>query len=83
VSENDYKHGNAELFRRRLTNLEAAWRNRSNWGRNVGSQAGAEYRYGLLCAMARTGEICDLLDNNPKLAARWNRMERRMVGLPV
>lgn len=73
-----------ELFKRRLTNLEAAWRNRSNWSRNAaGSQAGAEYRYRLLREMARTDAVCDLLDNNPKLAARWNRMERRMVGLPV
>lgn len=72
-----------ELFKRKLRNLEQAHRNYNPRGRNAeGSRHSIEWRFQSLRDLTRLDEVCDLLDNNPRLAERWNRMERHMAGLP-
>lgn len=69
-------------FARMMSNLEAALRRYDPRGRNAeASKATQEWRFRLLQDMARTDEVCDLLDNNPTLASRWNKLERKMAGL--
>ena len=73
----------SQRFERKLRNLENAWRRRHQNGRNAESSDRARaWRYSELQALvAGSDEVCDTLDNSPKLAERWNRMERRMAGL--
>lgn len=74
-------------FVKKLTNLENAFKRLDRGeltGRNaVASDATRRMRYDELAELARTDAVCDLLDAYAYLAARWNRIERRMVGLPA
>lgn len=74
-----------ETFKRRLRNLESSYQRLDSGkltGRNAaGSDGTRALNYRLLSELARTDEVCDALDADPKLAARWNRMERRQAGL--
>lgn len=79
-------------FERRLRNLESAWRRLDRGeltGRNAAaSDATRAWRYRELrdavAADARTDQapLCAFLDNHPTVAGRWDRIERRSVGLP-
>jgi hypothetical protein len=74
-----------ETFKRLLRNTESQLRNRKNLtGRNAhGSQSSLNYKMQRLHELVRTDEVCDLLDSDERLAARWNRVERQHVGLPT
>lgn len=82
-----------DSFLRKLRNLESMYRRLDSGeltGRNSdASDAGREHAY---CDLANLyDEACadddnplpEYLDDNPSVAARWHRMERRCVGLPV
>lgn len=78
-----------ETFQRKLRNLESAWRRQDNGeltGRNRSPIPAATRELdAAITADAHTDDapLCTFLDNNPKVAARWSRCERRNVGLPV
>jgi hypothetical protein len=82
-----------ENFTRRLRNLEAMWRRLDRGeltGRNCeSSDRTRENTYRALRDAIRAdantdaAPLCAWLDANPKIAARWDRIERRTVGLPV
>jgi len=82
-----------EQFTRELRNLEGMFYRLDKGlltGRNSASSSDTmDYKYRRLrdavAADARTEDapLCSFLDDNPKVAARWDRMERRSVGLPV
>jgi len=82
-----------EQFTRELRNLEGMFYRLDKGlltGRNSASSTDTmDYKYRRLrdavAADARTDDapLCAFLDANPRVAARWDRMERRSVGLPV
>lgn len=74
-------------FTRKLRNLESAYR-RLDGGQLTGRNSDSSDRtramqHADLAQLARTDSVCELLDADEKLAARWNRLERRGAGLPV
>lgn len=81
-----------DAFTRRLANLESAYRRLDSGqltGRNSSSSDETrELHYralrDMIAADAHTDDapLCTYLDEHPKLAARWDRLERRSVGLP-
>jgi hypothetical protein len=80
-----------ETFTRKLRNLEGMWYRLDKGlltGRNSASSDAdrpAKYRElrDAITADAKTDDapLCAFLDANPKIAARWNKIERRTVGL--
>jgi hypothetical protein len=80
-------------FKRELRNLEGMFSRLDSGvltGRNATSSDDTRrYKYELLrdlvAADAKTDDapLCTYLDEHPGLAARWDRVERRSVGLPV
>jgi Ser/Thr protein kinase RdoA (MazF antagonist) len=57
---------------------------REGYGRNSRSTGETlTWRYRHLEDLARTDEVLDALDADPRLAARWNAAERRFFGLYV
>ena len=83
----------SEDFTRKLKNLEGMYYRLDKGlltGRNSDSTtATMDFRYrelrDAITADANTDDapLCSYLDGNPKVAARWDRIERRSVGLPV
>lgn len=75
-----------ENFKRILSNLEGAYRRFDSGqltGRNdSGSHGTRHMNFARLAELALTDSVCDALDADDKLAARWNRIERRNAGLP-
>jgi hypothetical protein len=72
-------------FTRELRNTESQYRRMDSGtltGRNADASADSlSWKLRRLRDLARTDAVCDALDANPKLAARWNRIERRAAGL--
>jgi hypothetical protein len=76
-----------DAWRKALTSLEGMQRRvaKVGYGRNAGStEATMDWRYRQLQqGVLRSDAVCDDLDNDARLAARWSRAERRYVGLPA
>jgi hypothetical protein len=74
-----------DTFKRELRNTESQYRRMDSGeltGRNAdGSADRLNWKLNRLRELARTDEVCDALDADDKLAARWNRVERRAAGL--
>lgn len=83
----DVPMNTTETFKRQLRNLESAYRRFDSGeltGRNcTSSDRYRDAAYRRLADLARTDGVCDALDADSRLAARWNRLERRQVGLPA
>lgn len=78
--------GHESTFRRTLGLMRAMQVRvaRYGYGRNSRStEETLEARYEELARLARTDEVLDALDADPKLAARWNTAERVHFGLYV
>lgn len=74
-----------DTFTRTLRNLEGMQRRASTLTRNhASSEKTRDMNLRRLRDMVATSdEVCDALDNDPRLAARYNRAERKELGLPV
>lgn len=82
----------ADKFRKTLRNIEAIYRRLDSnvlTGRNsVSTEASLAKHVKTLRSLisedahSDTSPLCDLLDSDAKLAARWDRVERRYYGLP-
>ena len=77
-----------EKFKRLLRSAEGMLYRRDGGqltGRNdASSQATLRMRFDDMSALVKESDaVCEALDTNEKLAARYHRAERRWVGLPV
>jgi hypothetical protein len=75
-----------ERFERALRSVEGIYRRRDKGettGRNATStDLTLDHRLGELRGLLDCDEVTDALDARPGLARRWNRVERRVAGLP-
>ncbi len=74
-----------DTFKRELRNTESQYRRMDSGtltGRNAnGSSDSLDWKLNRLRELSRTDEVLDALDADEKLAARWNKVERRAAGL--